>query len=107
MAAADVVRGDMRLAHRENAQGAFVLDVPQSVELVVENVPGAVNIPFGHLRCRLGELPRDVEILVNCRFARGAYCATRILLQNGFRARNPSGGMPRPLAAVAGPMDLR
>jgi rhodanese-related sulfurtransferase len=45
------------------------------------------------LRARLAELPRDREILVICRSAVRAYYATRILLQNGFTARNISGGM--------------
>ena len=64
----------------------------QPVELVVESVPGAVNIPLPQLRARLGELPKDREILIICRSAQRAYYATRILLQNGFKARNLSGG---------------
>jgi len=59
----------------------------------VEKVPGAVNIPLGELRSRLSELPRDREIFLICRSAQRAYYATRILLQNGFKARNLSGGM--------------
>ena len=62
-------------------------------ELAAEAVEGAVNIPLPQLRARLGELPRDREILVICRSAQRAYYATRILLQNGFKARNLSGGM--------------
>ena len=62
-------------------------------ELAVETVPGALNIPLPQLRSRLGELPRDREILVICRSAQRAYYATRILLQNGFKAKNISGGM--------------
>ena len=56
-------------------------------------LPGALNIPLKDLRARLGELPRDREILVYCRSGQRAYYATRILLQNGFKARNISGGM--------------
>jgi NADPH-dependent 2,4-dienoyl-CoA reductase/sulfur reductase-like enzyme/rhodanese-related sulfurtransferase len=93
MVAADVLRGDMPLAHWDATDGAFLLDVREPVELVVESVPGAVNIPMGQLRSRLGELPRDREIHVICRSAQRAYYATRILLQNGFKARNLSGGM--------------
>ncbi len=93
MVAADVLRGDMPLVHWADTQGAFLLDVRQPVELVVESVQGAVNIPLGQLRARLGELPRDREILVICRSAQRAYYATRILLQNGLKARNISGGM--------------
>jgi NADPH-dependent 2,4-dienoyl-CoA reductase/sulfur reductase-like enzyme/rhodanese-related sulfurtransferase len=93
MVAADVLRGDMPLAHWCATDGAFLLDVRESVELAVESVLGAVNIPMGQLRSRLGELPRDREILVICRSAQRAYYATRILLQNGFKARAISGGM--------------
>jgi NADPH-dependent 2,4-dienoyl-CoA reductase/sulfur reductase-like enzyme/rhodanese-related sulfurtransferase len=93
MVAADVLRGDMPIAHWDATDGAFLLDVRQPVELKVESVPGAINIPLGQLRTRLGELPRDREILVICRSAQRAYYATRILLQNGFKARNLSGGM--------------
>jgi NADPH-dependent 2,4-dienoyl-CoA reductase/sulfur reductase-like enzyme/rhodanese-related sulfurtransferase len=92
MVAADVLRGDMPVAHWDSLDGAFLLDVRQPVELIVESVPGAVNIPLPQLRARLAELPRDREIVVICRSAQRAYYATRILLQNGFTARNLSGG---------------
>jgi rhodanese-related sulfurtransferase len=59
----------------------------------VEHVTGALNIPLPELRTRLSELPRDREIHVICRSAQRAYYATRILLQNGFKAKNISGGM--------------
>jgi NADPH-dependent 2,4-dienoyl-CoA reductase/sulfur reductase-like enzyme/rhodanese-related sulfurtransferase len=93
MVAADVLHGDMPLVHWDAIDSAFLLDVRQPVELVVERVPGAVNIPLGELRARLGELPRDREIRVICRSAQRAYYATRILVQNGFKARSISGGM--------------
>jgi len=93
MVAADVLRGDMPIAHWGTSNGAFLLDVRDPVELAVESAPGAVNIPLGQLRARLGELPRDREIHVICRSAQRAYYATRILLQNGMKARNLSGGM--------------
>ena len=92
MVGADVLDGDMPLAHWDGVDGAFLLDVRQPVELVVDSVPGATNIPLPELRARLGELPKDREILVICRSAQRAYYATRILLQNGFKARSISGG---------------
>jgi len=100
MVAADVLRGDMPLAHWAAADEAFILDVREPVELAVERAAGAVNIPLGQLRARLGDLPRDREILVTCRSGQRAYLATRILLQHGFRARNLSGGfLARTLSA--------
>lgn len=101
MVAADILRGDMPLVHWADVEDGFLLDVRQPVELVVESVPGSVNIPLGQLRARLSELPRDREILIICRSAQRAYYATRILLQNGFKARSISGGMlSRALSAV-------
>ena len=93
MVAANALRGDMPLSHWDSLNGAFLLDVRQPVELVVETVPGALNIPLPELRTRLGELPRDREIHIICRSAQRAYYATRILVQNGFKAKNISGGM--------------
>ena len=93
MVAANHLRGDMPLCHWSSVDGQFLLDVRNPPELAVESVPGALNIPLPQLRARLGELPRDREVLVICRSAVRAYYATRILLQNGFKARNISGGM--------------
>jgi NADPH-dependent 2,4-dienoyl-CoA reductase/sulfur reductase-like enzyme/rhodanese-related sulfurtransferase len=93
MVPADVLRGDMPLCHWDSLGNGFLLDVRNPPELAVEQVTGALNIPLPELRARLGELPRDREILIICRSAQRAYYATRILLQNGFKARNLSGGM--------------
>jgi NADPH-dependent 2,4-dienoyl-CoA reductase/sulfur reductase-like enzyme/rhodanese-related sulfurtransferase len=93
MVAAGVLRDDMPVSHWDGVDGAFLLDVRGPTELAVENVPGAVNIPLPQLRARLGELPRDREILTICRSGGRAYFAARILQQNGFKARVLSGGM--------------
>jgi len=93
MIAAGVLRDDMPIRHWDSAQTAFLLDVREPFELAVENLPDALNIPLGQLRARLGELPRDREILVVCRSGQRAYYATRMLLQQGFKARNIPGGM--------------
>jgi NADPH-dependent 2,4-dienoyl-CoA reductase/sulfur reductase-like enzyme/rhodanese-related sulfurtransferase len=104
MVAANVLRGDMPVSHWDSLENAFLLDVREPVELVVERVPGAVNIPMGQLRSRLSELPRDRVIHVICRSAQRAYYATRILLQNGFKARSISGGT---LSGVMLAVDLK
>jgi rhodanese-related sulfurtransferase len=93
MVAADVLRDDMPLRHWDDVGNALLLDVRMPAELAVESVPGAINIPLPQLRARLSELPRNREILLICRSGGRAYYATRILLQNGFKARNLSGGM--------------
>jgi NADPH-dependent 2,4-dienoyl-CoA reductase/sulfur reductase-like enzyme/rhodanese-related sulfurtransferase len=93
MIAADIQKGDMPLCHWETLGDSFLLDVRNPPEIDVESVPGAVNIPLPQLRSRLAELPRDRDIAVFCRSAQRSYYATRILLQNGFKVKNISGGM--------------
>jgi NADPH-dependent 2,4-dienoyl-CoA reductase/sulfur reductase-like enzyme/rhodanese-related sulfurtransferase len=93
MIAADVLHGDMPISHWDSAGKEFLLDVREPMELAVEQVEGAINIPLAQLRTRLDELPRDRDILVICRSGGRAYYATRILLQKGFKARTLSGGL--------------
>jgi NADPH-dependent 2,4-dienoyl-CoA reductase/sulfur reductase-like enzyme/rhodanese-related sulfurtransferase len=94
MVAANVVRGDVPLAHWGNVEGAdaLVVDVREPLEFAGGHVEGAVNFPLGQLRSRLAELPRDRTILPYCGVGQRSYYATRILIQNGFRVRNLSGG---------------
>ncbi len=93
MAAANAIRCDMPLIHWEADATGFLLDVREPAEVEEEPMPGALHIPVGQLRERLGELPREQEIHVLCRSGQRSYIATRILLQHGYKARNISGGM--------------
>ena len=93
MIAADILRGDMLISHWNTARTGFILDVRDPIELAVEQVDGAVNIPMKDLRERINEIPRDREINVICRSGQRAYSAQRILAQNGFDAKTVSGGM--------------
>ncbi len=102
MIAGNILRGDMPVSQWDSVDGAFLLDVRNPAELVLENVPGAVNIPLPQLRSRLGESPKDREIRVFCRSAQRGHYATRILVQHGFNASNLSGGMlARTMQAIA------
>jgi len=93
MIAANILRGDMPVAHWDSLGDSFLLDVRNPPEVAADPVPGAVNIPLPQLRARLAELPKDRQIAAFCRSAQRSYYATRILLQNGFRAVNISGSM--------------
>jgi len=93
MVAANILQGDMPVSHWDSMDDAFLLDVREPVELAVESVPGAVNIPLSQLRSRLAELPKEREIHIICRSAQRAYYATQLLQQHDFKASNISGGM--------------
>lgn len=109
--AAGVVRGDHPVAHcsdlapglvaegdqsdgelEGNAQRDLILDVRAPSEFAAGHVPGAVNVPVDELRGRLGELDPARPIIAYCQIGMRGYLATRILMQNGFKARNLSGG---------------
>ena len=96
--AGGLLRGDHPQVNLEEAlvaagQGeVFLLDVRSSTEYAGGHIPGATNISVDELRGRLGELPKDREILAYCQVGMRGYIATRILLQNGFQVRNIGGG---------------
>ena len=73
-------------------EDALVLDVREPEENELGAVPGAVNIPLGQLRRRLGELDRSRRIVCYCQVGLRGYLAERILKQHGFDAANLSGG---------------
>lgn len=93
MVAGDILNGDMPISHWSDLPHGFFLDVRQPQELAVDSVVGATNIPLGELRNRLEELPHDQDIHVICRSGQRAYYATRMLNQNGFKARVLAGGV--------------
>lgn len=94
--AANVLNGDVQICHSEQMltpqPNQFLLDVRTPAEVHNGTIPGAVNIPLDALRQRLGELPRDKEILAFCQVGLRGYLACRILSQNGFACRNLTGG---------------
>ncbi len=95
--ASNILVGDSPTAHWdeiENFQdGALILDVRTREEVMLGKYPGAVNIPLEELREHLNELPKDKTILTYCSAGLRGYIATRILVQNGFDAKNLSGGL--------------
>ena len=54
-------------------------------------IPGSLSIPLGELRSRLGELPKDREILAHCASGQRSYTACRILMQHGYKCWNLTG----------------
>ena len=75
-----------------NSKQSVLLDVRTKPEVEAGALPGAINIPVDELRSRLNELPKDKQINVYCAAGLRSYFATRTLLQNGFEAKNVSGG---------------
>lgn len=67
-----------------NLSKYYVVDVRLEPEFIISSIPGSVNIPFGMLKNKAGELPRDKEIVLVCKVGKRAYMAYRTLSQMGF-----------------------
>ncbi len=61
-----------------------ILDIREDAELMVFEIPGAVNIPLGDLRSRISELNKNDNIIVFCAVGVRSYNAARALMENGF-----------------------
>jgi rhodanese-related sulfurtransferase len=80
-----------RAAAMENP---LFVDVRTRKEFEAISIPQSINIPRDELRERIGELPKDRDLVVVCRTGVRSYAACRILKQSGFnRLLNLSGGM--------------
>ena len=69
-----------------------ILDVRTDEEYVRGTYENAIHIPLDDLRNRLDELDKTKEYLVYCRTGLRSYIACRILMQNGYKVQNITGG---------------
>jgi len=68
----------------DSGVGFTLLDVRSPAEVEVVRLPGAVNIPLGALRGRLGELDKGREVVTFCQISLRGYEAALILRHAGF-----------------------
>ncbi|MSV28687.1 MAG: hypothetical protein EXQ52_08075 [Bryobacterales bacterium] len=63
----------------------FFLDVREPKEIEDNgSIKGYVNIPVGQLESRLGEVPKDKQIVTACAHGKRAGTAAAILVKNGY-----------------------
>ena len=75
-------------------ENPLFVDVRTRKEFEAISIPQSINIPRDELRGRIGELPKDRDLVVVCRTGVRSYAACRVLKQSGFgRPLNLSGGM--------------
>jgi NADPH-dependent 2,4-dienoyl-CoA reductase/sulfur reductase-like enzyme/rhodanese-related sulfurtransferase len=85
--AGHIARGDVVTVAPEvwKPNREFLLDVRDRDEVAeFGQLPGAVNIPLAQLRGRMGELPRDRDILTYCQKGQRGYLAACALRGSGF-----------------------
>ncbi|HLR80880.1 MAG TPA: CoA-disulfide reductase [Bacillota bacterium] len=71
--------------------GGVLIDVRGPNGFATGSIPGSINIPLNDIRDRMNEIPKDKTIYVTCRSGIDAYIATRILKENGYKAKNVDG----------------
>ncbi|MBN1912244.1 MAG: FAD-dependent oxidoreductase [Pirellulales bacterium] len=78
----------------ENKDDFIFLDVRSPAECDEVSLPGATSIPLGTIRERLGELPKDKEIITFCKVSLRGYEAALILKAAQFdKVRVMDGGV--------------
>jgi adenylyltransferase/sulfurtransferase len=62
----------------------FLLDVREPNEYQIGRIPGSTLIPLGEVPQRVGEIPRDKEIIVHCKMGGRSAKAATFLRQHGY-----------------------
>jgi rhodanese-related sulfurtransferase len=71
-----------------------VLDVREPEEIAIASFPGALAIPMAEVPQRLGEVPRDADVVVLCHHGvRSAHVASFLADRGYDRIANLAGGI--------------
>lgn len=79
---------------RARGDDFILLDVREPEELAISHLPDALHVPMDQVPDRLGELPREREILVLCRTGNRSQRVAKLLRELGFpKVKNVAGGI--------------
>ena len=84
MNADNILCGFVKPAFYEDLENSYLIDVRMPLAFRTETIKGAVNLPISEIRERLNEVPKNKRVILFCNTGYTSYCASRILLQNGF-----------------------
>jgi rhodanese-related sulfurtransferase len=72
----------------------LLVDIRTPAEMAQGTIPGAMQMPMHLIPLRLGELPKDKDVVLYCRSGARSYQACAYLVQQGVgRALNLRGGI--------------
>ena len=79
---------------RDRKRPHVLVDVREPGEYATAKIEGSLLIPLGQLMSRVGEIPKDLEVIVHCHHGGRSAQAVRWLLQNGVKdVKNLDGGI--------------
>jgi len=96
--ASNLLKGDVR-----NINWSEIKDIDPEKDILIDlrdkrelnesgHIAGALHIPLNELRKSLTKLDRDKNYILYCAVGLRGYIGHRIMVQNGFKSRNLSGG---------------
>ena len=103
--AANILKGDVENIYlkeflEQDGEDSIVLDLRDRSERDTSGkIESSLHVPLNDLRDKLPELDRDKNYIPYCAVGLRAYIGHRILVQNGFKSRNLSGGFMTYLGA--------
>lgn len=96
--AANILKGDVQTLNWDDlnetdTESGVLIDLRDKTELDESGtIAGSLHIPVNELRGRLNELDKSKNYIPYCAIGLRGYLGYRILAQNGFKAKNLSGG---------------
>jgi rhodanese-related sulfurtransferase len=85
---------DIHEAKKRVDNGALLVDVREQNEFDELRISGSVLVPLSELQARYEELPKDKEIIMQCRSGARSGRSTEFLLANGYtNVVNMTGGI--------------
>ena len=96
--AANILKGDVENVYlkellEQDREDSIVLDLRDRSERDTSGkIESSLHVPLNDLRDKLPELDKEKNYIPYCAVGMRAYIGHRILVQNGFKSRNLSGG---------------
>lgn len=87
-----LIRNTARKEIKRMKPGQVLLDLRSTDDFKTETIPGSVSMPLSILETKIDKLDKEKEYLLSGYDGQDGYFACRLLIQNGFKAKNFSGG---------------
>ena len=89
----DLISGAQLDEYLEQGKRLFLVDMRDARSYRRAHIRGAVNIPYGELRARIGELPQESLIVLYCYHGPNSMRAARWLASLGYKTADVYGGI--------------
>ena len=89
----DLISGAQLDEYLDQGKRLFLVDMRDARVYRRAHIRGAVNIPYGELQARIGELPQESLIVLYCHHVPNHLRAARWLASLGYETSNVYGGI--------------